>query len=57
MEWEPLNRYPHEGIYTDDLWEEQEAEDVDFMDGLAGEEASEEEIDDNFNMARSEAST
>ena len=57
MEWEPLNRYPHEGVYTDDLWEEQEAEEADFMDGLEGEEASEEEIDDNFNMARSEAST
>ena len=57
MPWEPLNRYPHEGVYSDDLWEEQDMEDEDSLEGSAGEEVSEAEIDDDFNMARSEAST
>ena len=57
MQWEPPHRYPHEGMYTDDLWEEQDTEDADSMEGSAGEEASEGDIDDDFNMARSEAST
>ena len=26
MPWEPLHRYPYEGTYSDDFWEEQETE-------------------------------
>ena len=58
MQWEPLNRYPHEGLHSDDFWEEQDQEEEeDSMEGSAGGTASEAEINDDFNLARSEAIT
>ena len=57
IQWEPLSRYPHEGLYSDDLWDEQSSksggpsQEGEWLGGSEG------EFDSDFNMARSEAST
>ena len=49
--------YPHEGIYSDDFWEGQETEEDESLVGAAMEEQSEAGGEDDYNLARSEAST
>ena len=56
MPWEPLHRYPREGIYSDDFWEEQGTDAEGSMGGpiqLTDSDAG--GSDDDFNMARPEA--
>ena len=57
MPWEPLRRCPHEGAFSDDFQEERETNAESSMAGSALNMDSGEEGGDNFNMARSEAST
>ena len=55
MQGGPLNRYPHEGAYTDDFWEEQESDDELSMAGVELYTGSEGEEDEDPNLARPEA--
>ena len=54
---EPLYRYPREGTYSDDFWEEDEAETEESMAETEQLMESDEEGSDDFNMARPEANT
>ena len=56
MRREPLYRYPHEGIYSDDYWGDLDSEGRESVEDAAAETMSEEEIDEEYNMARPEAS-
>ena len=57
MPWEPLFRYPHEGAYSDDYWEEQEIESEASLADPTQIWNSDEEGSEDINLARSEAST
>ena len=57
LPWEPLHRYPHEGTYSGDLWEEQSWDSEGSLEGGEWSGGSEEGFDSDFNLARSEAST
>ena len=57
MPWEPLHRYPHEGTYSDDFWEEQETESEEpQVDHLMNWDTDDDEVVEP-RVARSEAST